>query len=123
MRELLVLLLLLSLASCGKPKVDDPVTEERPVTAPTDDQTDELRGVAENAKGGAVIACDDGRVVYVDGLDAWPAEALRKRVIARGRLERTNYIPDPTVAEDASVSAGAEGLELVLFDAEWTHGD
>ena len=108
---------LLTLAvACGGPKADEPMTEEVSAEAP---RGDEVRGVAQNAKGGAVLLCEDGRVVYISGLDAWPETALNKTVVATGKLEQSDYVPDPVVADDGAMSAGAEGLEWVLRDAEW----
>lgn len=82
-----------------------------------------LSGTAGNAKGGAVIEADDGRVVYVIDLDSWPDELLGQRVTATGRLERRKYIPDPVVAADGAISQGAEGDQWVLDDAEWSPGE
>lgn len=67
---------------------------ESEMTAPADaNAPDEVRGIAENAKGGAVIIAESGEVVYLAGVDEWPAELRGKKVVARGTLEETDYIP------------------------------
>ncbi len=37
-------------------------------------------GAARDAKGGAVVVADDGRVLYVEGLESWPAAIGGQRV-------------------------------------------
>ena len=79
----------------------------------------ELTGIARNAMAGAVIVADDGRVVYIENLAEWPDDVLGKEVAAEGDLSTEKLIPDPAVGEDGAVSAGAEGVQLVLKDAKW----
>ncbi len=83
--------------------------------------TDEVRGTAYDAKGGAVIEAADGRVVYVQGLDCWPEELSGSPVIARGRLVEESYLPEATVASDGAISQGvtAGSLQWVLKAASW----
>jgi hypothetical protein len=68
----LLLCLFLPCVDCTPSATIGPVARSNtPVTVMT--------GTAGNAKGGAVLQIDDGRVVYVIGLDSWPetpAEAL-----------------------------------------------
>lgn len=79
----------------------------------------ELEGVARDAKGGAVLVADDGRVVYLEALPSWPEAVEGTRVRASGILARMKYIPSPAVADDGAISQGAEGLQDVLRQAEW----
>lgn len=51
-----------------------------------------LRGIAENAKAGAVLTTDDGSV-YVAGLDEWPRDVLNKRVKLTGIVARKKIFP------------------------------
>lgn len=64
-----------------------------------------LVGLAENAKGGAVVLVD-GSPVYVAKLDAWPAELSKKRVGLGGRLVNTKYLPEATVNAKGEISQG-----------------
>jgi len=77
-----------------------------------------ISGIARDAMGGAVITATD-KVVYVHGLDSWPAALAGKKVIATGRLSEEQYIPESTVADDGAVSAGAVGKQWVLREANW----
>lgn len=117
MRALRIALTVVCLGACSTPSADK-TPEDQMAEQP--DARDEVRGVAEDAKGGAVIITEDGEVVYMGGLDAWPAELRGKQVIARGRLEKTDYLPDPVVSDDGAMSAGASGLETVLREPEWS---
>lgn len=76
-----------------------------------------IRGVAKNAKAGAVIVTD-GDVIYVGGLSEWPEEVLDKTVEATGKLVDEKFIPDP-VGETGLPQQGAEGSQSVLKEAEW----
>jgi len=78
-----------------------------------------LRGTAHDAKGGAVVQTDEGRVVYVAGLAAWPDELRGRRVEVSGRLVREKRIPDPVVNERGEHSAGAYGDQEIVEDARW----
>jgi hypothetical protein len=83
----------------------------------------ELKGTARDAKAGAVIVSDAGEPVYVRGLTSWPTELHGSPVAVVGTLQRRKLIPDPSVAADGAVSAGAEGEQLVLMGAsEWKRG-
>jgi len=99
----------------GEPKRDRPT----PDTVPADARA-EVTGSAENAKGGAVIAESDGRVVYMEGLDSWPEELHGKVVVATGRLVVKPYLPEATVAADGAISQGTDGGDQwVLENASW----
>jgi len=78
-----------------------------------------LKGTAKDAKAGAVIVVDDGRVVYLEGLDSWPNGSLNKRVEAKGVLVSKKFIPDP-VNENGDICQGAEGDQLVIERPKWT---
>lgn len=77
-----------------------------------------LEGTAFDAKGGAVVKLEDGSVFYVEGVESWPDEALRKKVSVTGKLVEKKIIPDP-VNEGGLYSAGAEGPQDVLESATW----
>lgn len=76
-----------------------------------------LVGIAQNAKGGAVVLIGDVPV-YIAGKDAWP-EALRtKRVSLGGTLVNEQYLPVATVSPKGEVSQGTSGgSQTVLRDA------
>lgn len=86
---------------------------------PETGRTVELSGVAQNAKGGAVLLTDRGEAVYIERLESWPDAVFRKRVKAKGRLVEKKFIQDPVVAGDGAVSQGAYGSQTVLEDAAW----
>ena len=75
-------------------------------------------GVAENAKGGAVVVVD-GAPVYLRSLDSWPEGVRTRRVEVTGTLRDEKLIPSPTVDSKGAVSQGAEGTQLVLDKATW----
>lgn len=76
----------------------------------------EIRGRAEDAKAGAVVVCDDGRVVYIEKLSCWPDSLRKKRVVATGKLVEKKYIPDP---QENPITQGAYGTQTLLEDASW----
>jgi hypothetical protein len=76
-------------------------------------------GKAADAASGAIVQADDGRVLYIGGLDAWPTGLLGKRVEVRGRLERRKLAPDPTPGPDGAQRHGMVGHSDVLVDARW----
>lgn len=88
------------------------------LTADNYGQVVTLDGTAFDAKGGAVVKLEDGSVVYLEGVESWPDEALRQKVSVTGKLVEKKLIPDPVV-EDGLYSAGAEGPQDVLENATW----
>ncbi len=76
-----------------------------------------LVGVAENAKGGAVVLVGTSPV-YIAGKDAWPETMRTKRVSLGGTLVREQYLPEATVSPKGEVSQGTSGgSQTVLRDA------
>lgn len=85
-------------------------------------ERDALLGVAANAKGGAVLELDDQRVVYLQGLEAWPDGVDGLRVQARGALRGAARLPRAKQSPDGAWSQGvdaASGPELWLDAPEW----
>ncbi len=78
-----------------------------------------LSGTAADAKGGAVVVTDDGAVVYLEGVDAWPAGIRGHRVEVTGKRTRKKLIPDPVVSPTGERSAGAFGDQDVIEGATW----
>jgi hypothetical protein len=78
-----------------------------------------LVGDARDAKGGAVVVEDGGRVVYVDGVDRWPEAVSGRRVAVTGVLVERKKIPDPVVNDAGEHSAGALGEQWVIEGARW----
>lgn len=80
----------------------------------------ELRGKAQNAKGGAVVIVDEV-TIYVRGLAAWPAEALDKRVVVHGPLTTMQYLPEATVNPKGEIGQGttAGALQKVITLGDW----
>lgn len=93
-----------------------PVEVKRPLTSLVG-KTVRLSGVAENAKGGAVLLVD-GTPLYVAGRDAWGDELRGKRVSLGGRLVNERYLPEATVNAKGEISQGVEkgSTDYVLRD-------
>ena len=72
-----------------------------------------LRGLAANAKGGAVLVVD-GAPIYLERMDEWPPGMAGTEVTVAGRLVQKKVIPDPVVGPDGAISQGAEGTQQVL---------
>ena len=76
-----------------------------------------LVGVAENAKGGAVVLVGKSPV-YIAGKGAWPETLRTKRVSLGGTLTHEQYLPEATVSPKGEVSQGTSGgSQTVLRDA------
>lgn len=73
-----------------------------------------FRGIAMDAKGGAVIILFEGEVVYLQNMDCWDDDMLNRGVLVKGLLVRRKLIPDPVVAKDGAISSGAYGTQFVL---------
>ena len=73
-----------------------------------------LRGIAMDAKGGAVIVLFEGEVVYLQNMDYWDDDMYNKGVLVKGLLVERKLIPDPVVSKDGAISAGAHGTQYVL---------
>ncbi|TFF97667.1 MAG: hypothetical protein EU540_08630 [Promethearchaeota archaeon] len=77
-----------------------------------------IRGIAKDAKGGAVLITTDGNVIYIKEFESWPSELLDKQVSVSGILNKEKFIPDPVVDENGAISCGAFGEQLVLKKAD-----
>ena len=78
-----------------------------------------MEGIAQNAKGGAVLITKDENVIYIKGLAEWSEDMLGEQLAVRGILKREKYIPDPRVDENGAISQGAVGRQLVLEEAKY----
>ena len=79
-----------------------------------------LKGIAKDAKGGAVLITSDNHVIYIKGLEFWPSRFLDEQVLVKGVLKKEKLIPDPVIDEEGAISCGATGDQLVLDDAEYS---
>lgn len=61
-----------------------------------------LRGVAEDAKAGAVLVTDADETIYLHGKRSWEDELLGRRVAVDGTLRLGRIYPGVTTAEGAS---------------------
>jgi hypothetical protein len=83
------------------------------------EKTISVRGIARDAKGGAVVVTSSGSPVYIEHLDSWPDDVTGCEVEAKGKLVAKKLIPDPVVDEDGAISQGAAGDQDVLENARW----
>jgi len=63
-------------------------------------------GVAQDAKGGAVVVVG-GAVIYLEGVGAWPDGAVGAAVRVQGARVLRRQLPEATVGDDGAVSQGA----------------
>jgi len=96
------------------PATPAPATSQ---SAAAPDARTTLRGVARDAKGGAVVVTDRGPV-YIAGLDAWPAALAGRTVEVTGVVRQMKHIPDP-VGPGNTVAQGAWGEQTVIVEATW----
>ncbi len=75
----------------------------------------ELQGVAQDAKGGAVLLVDD-HPLYLLKLAAWPEATRGKGVTVKGTLKSMKLIASPERNAKGELSQGAEGNQWVLED-------
>lgn len=79
-----------------------------------DEQPVTITGTAENAKAGAIICPEEGRVIYVLGMREWDNEVVGTEVTLRGRLRRQQIFPRAKVNSRGVMMQGISGTPLVL---------
>lgn len=72
-----------------------------------------LAGVAQNAKGGAVLMVEK-QPLYLAGVEAWPSAMVGKPAIVGGTVVDRQYLPQATKGPNGEVSQGAVGSQLVI---------
>ena len=77
-----------------------------------------VSGIAENAKGGAVLMIDQAPY-YLEGLDCWPAEVRGKRLAVGGKLVAKEYLPQSSRDAKGNISQGAAGSQNVIESPTW----
>lgn len=77
-----------------------------------------LYGIAQNAKGYAVLLTEDEKVIYIRELAEWPEDLLDSSITIKGILRHIKLIPDPNITENGAISQGAQGLQYVLTNYE-----
>jgi hypothetical protein len=73
-----------------------------------------ISGEARNARAGAVLLADDGRELYVRGLDEWDEDVLGTRLTLTGVARREGFYPEAGVDESGQLVQGMVGIPLVL---------
>lgn len=77
-----------------------------------------FEGIAQNAKGGAVLITPD-KVIYLKGWDSWPDDStLGKKVKVSGVLKQEQYLQEAIVDEKGAISQGTDGpsMDYVLYN-------
>lgn len=87
------------------------------------DQPVQLRGIAQEAKGGSVVMLANGTPVYVEDVSGWPDEAVGAEVLVTGRLHHKKFIPDPYVDASGGISQGAYGTQYTLTGTSWSRAE
>lgn len=72
-----------------------------------------IRGTADNAKAGALLLADDGRVLYVAGMLEWDDDLIGKRVTLTGIVRRQGVAPQIREVDGVTLQ-GMAGTPLVL---------
>jgi len=82
---------------------------------------DTLTGTAQNAKAGAVLMTDDGRMLYISGMSGWPEGVDGHAIIVTGQVASEAVVPAAVQAPDGTWSQGKKeaGDDLVIRDARW----
>jgi hypothetical protein len=78
-----------------------------------------MLGKAMDSKAGAVLVTDDGRIVYIEGLDYWPSDLVGKSVSVTGLVKWKKLIPDQQIGSRGTISQGSFGEQEVLEQAIW----
>jgi hypothetical protein len=80
-----------------------------------------LTGTAQNAKAGAVIMTDDGRMLYVSGMSGWPKGVDGETIVVTGVVASEDVVPAAVQAPDGTWSQGKKeaGADLIIREASW----
>jgi hypothetical protein len=129
--KMLVVVAAVSLGACKRPEPKPAVrpkearaAEGREKKKPMDEQPGPLDyvGTARNAKGGAVLLLEKGRiVVYIAGRDSWDEKQEGTLVVVRGHLVFKEHLPVATKDEHGGWTQGVDPRhprQWVLVDAE-----
>jgi hypothetical protein len=79
-----------------------------------------IQGVAMNASLGAILMTEDDTPVYLDGIQEWEVELVRKELLVTGVLRYKSIAPTATVDSEGRVSHGVGGDNYVLENSSWT---
>jgi hypothetical protein len=88
--------------------------EESGMTNNEPGRPEEIAGKAQNAKAGAMLIADDGRELYVDGLDEWDEDVVGARLTLIGVVRRQGFYPEAGIDEGGELIQGMVGTPLVL---------
>lgn len=77
-----------------------------------------VSGIAQNAKGGAVLVVNDAPC-YLEKLDSWPTEVIGKLVGVSGKLVDKQYLPQAGKNAKGEWMQGAEGSQNVIEAPAW----
>jgi hypothetical protein len=76
-------------------------------------------GVAANAKRGAVVLVG-GDSYYVDGIDAWPDEAVGKTIAVSGTIVYRHVGADEGISDNGDRVQAMSGDAAVITDPTWS---
>ncbi len=72
-----------------------------------------IRGIAHDAKAGALVAIDGGEVVYISERASWPPAWIGKRVTLEGKLNKRRNFPEPDPNNEL-IEQAMQGIPFVL---------
>ncbi len=78
-----------------------------------------IHGVAENAKGGAIVMTSDDTPIYLGGVAEWDSEVAGESVVVSGTLRRVTAGPTPLTGSNNKHSAGVDSARYLLENPTW----
>ena len=106
-------------AGCSR---QDPGPQAAPKkAAPAAKQIVVIEGTAKNATAGAILETSD-KVVSINGVQAWPADTVGKRLKLKGEL-RTIQHPAASLNPMGQAVQGMVGTQHVLYDYSKVEAD
>jgi hypothetical protein len=78
-----------------------------------------IKGIAENSKAGAIVVTNDNQVFYIEGINNWNIEILRKQVQVDGYLLVEHHNESELVNEKGEYNQGYSGEIRKITKPVW----